>query len=53
MLGNGVSTMFSSMLGEIMGSFISCDQGVVLGEVVSNLLSSMLGRMVASLFNCK
>ena len=50
-MGNGVSNMFSSMLAEIMGSFIS--YGVVFGEVVSNLLSSMLGRIVGSLFNCE
>ena len=44
--------MFNSMQVE-MGSFISCEKGVVLGEVVNYLLSSMLGDMVGSLFNCE
>ena len=51
----GVSNMFSTMQGEMVwvGSFISCEEGVVLGEVVSYLLSSMLGDMVgSSLFHC-
>ena len=47
--------MFNSLQVEMVGvgSFISCEKGVVLGEVVNYLLSSMLGDMVGSLFNCE
>ena len=45
------STMHGAMVG--VGSFISCEEGVVLGEVVSYLLSSVQGDMVgSSLFHC-
>ena len=48
---NMFSTMHGAMVG--VGSFISCEEGVVLGEVVSYLLSSMQGDMVgSSLFHC-